>query len=310
MSTQINALRGGRLGLLLIVCSAVLWGTVGVFVQTIYQLTETNPLSIGFFRLAISVPTLFLVCFYRLGWGMFQIARREFILMLLIGALTAFYQVCYFAAITYVGVAAATLITLCTAPVWVALLASRLLREPLTWGITLAGMLAIGGTALLIGLQSAQGAMRSSALLGVGLALSSALGYACVTLGSRLLAGRYHPLQTLTVSFAAGAALLLPVALMAGLVVHYPIAGWMSLLYLGIVTTAFAYLLYFRGIRHLSATTASIAALFEPLTSTVLAWWLFQEQLGESGPLGALMLLAAIGILYWENLRCSATRTD
>lgn len=302
METHASAQKGDRFGLLMIMFSASLLGTVGIFVQAIYTLSETNPLSIGFFRLAISTPVLFLACVHTLGWRMFQIARRDLTVMLLIGVMIAFSQACYFGSIGYIGVAAATLITLGAAPVWVALLASLLLRERFTRVILLAGICAIGGTTLLVNIQPGQVIVRSHTGVGVLLALSSALAYGAVTLFSRLLAGRYHPLQSLTVGFLAGAIFLLPITLITGLVLQYPLASWISLFYLGIVTTAFAYWLYFSGMRHTPAMVASIATLLEPLTSTILAWWLLGEQLGLSGIGGGALLLSAIGLLYWENL--------
>ncbi len=302
METHANAQKGDRFGLLMIMVSASLLGTVGIFVQAIYTLSETNPLSIGFFRLAISTPVLFLTCLRTLGWRTFQIARRDLAVMLLIGVMTALSQVCYFGSIGYIGVAAATLITLGLAPVWVALLASLLLRERVTRVILLAGMCALGGTALLVNIQPGQVILRSHTELGVLLALGSALAYGSVTLFSRLLAGRYHPLQSLTVGFLAGAIFLFPITLITGLALQYPFASWMSLLYLGIVTTAFAYWLYFSGMRHTPALVASIATLLEPFTATLLAWWLLGEPLGTSGIGGGVLLLSAIGLLYWQNL--------
>lgn len=310
METHANVQKGARFGLLMIILSATLLGTVGLFVQAIYTRSETNPLSIGFFRLALSTPVLFLTCIRTLGRRTFQIARRDLALMVLIGAMTAFSQVCYFASIGYIGVAAATLIAICTAPVWVALLASLLLNERLTPLILLAGALAIAGTALLVNIQPGQITGRSQALIGVFLALSSALGYASLTLCSRFLARQYHPLQSLTVGFLAGALLLLPITLITGLAIQYPFISWAYLLYLGIVTTACAYLLYFSGMRHTPAIIASIAMLLEPLTSTVLGWWLLNEQLGPSGIMGGVLLLSSIGLLYWENLRWNRSNSQ
>jgi DME family drug/metabolite transporter len=300
MKTQVKAQATARLGLASILLAATLWGTVGVVIQSLYQLSDTNPLSGGFLRLALSLPLLFIVCGFTLGRKTFRVARRDLGLMLLIGTMTALYQVCYFSAITYIGVAASTLITLCTAPVWVVLLATVLLRERMTRGVFLAGNCAIAGTILLVGVQPS--AMQSMGL-GVLLALGSALGYAVVVLCGRSLAGRYHPLQTLTIGFSSGAVILLPFALGTGLAVNYSVLGWLALLYLGIIPTALAYLLYFGGIRHTTATVASIATLLEPLVSTVLAWWLFNEQLGSLGIVGAVLLLGAIGLLYWEDGR-------
>ncbi|MBD3885156.1 EamA family transporter [Phormidium tenue FACHB-886] len=296
MKIQDTAQASGRSGLLLILLAAVLWGTIGLFVQTLYRLTETNPLSIGFLRLAISVPVLLLACWLSVGRQMFRVARADFALMLLIGGMMALYQVCYFGAIAQVGVAAATLITLCTAPVWVVLLAAVLLQERLTRTVLLSGGLAVAGTSLLVGLQP--NSSHANPLLGLVLALGSSFGYALIVLLSRRLSGRYHPLQPLTIGFTAGAIFLFPFTVATGWVMTYPAMGWAALLYLGLVPTALAYMLYFVGIRTISATTASIATLLEPLTSTLLAAWLLGEQLGSWGLAGAVLLGGAIALLY------------
>jgi DME family drug/metabolite transporter len=298
MSSPIDARAASRHGLLLIVLAAVLWGTVGTAVKIIYGLATTNPLSIGFFRLAFSVPVLLAACWHTLGRKMFRITRRDLGIMLLMGAFMAFYQVCYFAAIARVGVAIAVLVTLCTAPVMVALLSALLLRERLTGAIVLALTCALAGTAMLIWVGPETSGARRDTLAGVLLALGSAFGYTMLTLCSRTLAGRHHPLQPITIAFAAGALLLLPFALATGFVISYPAGGWALLLYLGLAPTALAYVLFLTGIRSITATVASIATLIEPLTSTVLAWLLFGEQLGPLGVFGAALLLGAIGLLY------------
>jgi DME family drug/metabolite transporter len=287
-----------RRGLLLILLAALLWGTVGVATQGLYHLSDTNALSIGFFRLAIATPALAAACWRALGRRALRIPARDLVFMLLIGAATAFYQVCYFAAIARVGVAMAVLITLCTAPVIVALLSAVLLRERLTSATLLALLCALGGTALLVLAAPGNGEARGDTLGGVLLALCSALGYALIALFSRALAGRYHPLQPLTVGFGAGALLLLPFALASGLTAAYPMAGWLLLVHLGLLPTALAYVLFLAGLRHTTATVASVVTLIEPLVSTLLAWLLFGEQLQALGLLGAALLFGAIALLY------------
>lgn len=290
-------------GLLLIVLSAVLWGTVGVASKAIYGLAETNPLSIGFFRLAFAAPALLLACRGILGRDAFRVARRDLGLMLLIGAAMALYQVCYFAAIARVGVTIAVLVALCGAPVLVALLSALLLREGLTRQILLALACAIAGTALLVGIRPEFAGSQSQMAAGVLLALGAAAGYAVVTLCSRVLAGDYHPLQPITIGFGAGALMLLPFALAGGLVVSYPPAGWALLLHMGLIPTALGYVLFLTGIRVTTATVASVATLIEPLTSAVLAWLLFGERLGPLGLAGAALLFGAMALLYTGQAR-------
>lgn len=280
--------------------AAVLWGTVGVTTKSLYALAATNPLSVGFFRLALSAPVLLAACWLAVGGRAFAIARRDAGAVVMIGAMMALYQACYFAAIPRVGVAIATLVTLCMAPVIVAALSVLFMRERLTGAIGAAMILALGGTVLLVGVAPGATTWQGDALLGVLLALGSATAYAVLTLFSRRLASRYHPLQPIAVGFSLGALALAAFALASpgGLVVSYPAIGWLHLLYLGLVPTALGYFVFLAGMRTTPATVATIATLVEPLTSTVLAWLWFGEQLGATGGLGALLLLAAMALLY------------
>jgi len=292
------ARRESRRGLIMIAVAAVLWGTVGIATRALYDLSDTNPLSVGFLRLALSLPALGLACWYVQGRAMFRVGGRDLILMVLTGAMLALYQVCYFASIARVGVTVAVLVTLCIAPVLVALLAAIFLRERLTGRVLLSLAGALAGTVLLVGIHREGGAEQWRTIEGVLLALGSALGYAVVALCSRSLAGRYHPLQSTTIGFAVGALVLLPWALATGLVLSYPIAGWALLIHLGLVPTALGYWLFFSAMRTTPATVASIATLLEPLTSTILAALLFGEQLSSTGLVGAALLLGAMALLF------------
>lgn len=296
-TTLSAARRDARQGILWIALAAVMWGTVGVATRGLYEISTTNPLSIGFFRLAISIPALAIACWRVQGRAMFQVSKRDLGIMALIGVMMAFYQVCYFASIARVGVTIAVLVTLCTAPVMVALLATIFLREHVTGRIVLSLVGALAGTVLLVGLDHAGNAQQRT-FEGVLLALGSAFGYAVITLCSRALAGRYHPLQSTTIGFTAGALVLLPFALATGLVATYPLTGWALLLHLGLIPTALAYWFFFSAMRTVPATVASITTLLEPLTSALLAAIIFGEQLSSTGVIGAALLLGAMSLLF------------
>lgn len=310
METYTHARHGGGL----IIIAALLWGTVGVATKAIYNAADTTALSIGFLRLAIATPVLLMACRRSLGRHAFRVASRDLPPMLMIGVAMALYQLCFLAAIPRIGVAMTVLITLCTAPVLVALLAAVLLGEPLTIVIVLALTGGLSGTVMLGWTGPSAAGEQHAAVIGILLSLSSALGYAIMTLCSRALAGRYHPLQSMTVGLGAGALLLLPFALASGITITYPPAGWVFLLYLGIVPTALAFVVFLAGMKHTTATAASIITLIEPLTATMLAWLMFGERLGQWGLLGAALLLGAIGLLHLNAVhrarRLSIQRTQ
>lgn len=293
-------------GLLAIALTAALWGTVPIATNGVYQVSGGNALSIGLFRLAFSLPVLVPIVLLRTGRADWRFKGRDAALLLLFGAAMALYQVCYFAAIPRVGVTIAALITLCTAPVLVALLSTVLLRERPGGRVVAAMGGAIVGTLLLVGSPRTT-AQRPEAVSGVLLAFGAALSFATVALSGRALAGRYRDLQLVTIGMAGGALFLLPFALSTGLALHYPPAGWSLLLYLGLVPTALGYLLFFYGLRDTTATVASTINLLEPLTSAILAWLLFDERLGAAGLLGAALLLGAMALLLRDTKKGTVT---
>ncbi len=290
-----------NLGLLSITLAALTWGTIGVAVDVLYRLTPTGALSVGFWRLALSAPVLLLLSRYFAGPGFWRIQRRDRAPMLLMGAAFAAYQVCYFAAIPYIGVAAAVLVNICSAPIITAVLSGLFLGERFTWvvGVALAGALA--GAALLVG-GSPEAASTNALLLGGGLALGAGFSYSLVALAARKVAARYHPIQPIAMAFTLSALLLLPVALGTGLDVRYPAAGWGLLLYLAVVPTAVGYAFYMRGMRTVTATVSTIFALLEPLISTVLAVTLLGERLSPGSVWGGALLLGSVVFLYVKQL--------
>jgi DME family drug/metabolite transporter len=279
----------------LIVGASLSWGTVGVANQAIYAHVATNALSLAFFRLLVAAP-LFVLASRLLPGRLFQVKLRDLIIMLLMGVMQALYQASYSAAIAYAGVTVPTLVALCAAPIIVALFSTLVTRERLSILTLIALVGALIGTFLLVEARPHTNGGNVS-LLGVLLALAAGAGYAGFILCGRLLTSSYHALHVNAVAFAAGAFLLLLLAVPTGLTLSYPLWAWLLLLYLGCVPTALAYGLFQIGMRSLSATIVSIVTLCEPLAAALLAWIFFHEELGPIGLLGAALLLGAMVLI-------------
>jgi drug/metabolite transporter, DME family len=287
-----------RRGIGLVTTSAVLWGTVGVAGQLLYNTTDLSPLTVGFYRLLIAGILLVAVRAVTRRGRLFRITRAALPAVLLVGAGLAIYQVCYFAAVKAAGVSIATLVTLGLAPVLVAAGGAVFQREMPGRGVLVALASALAGLALLVGGMPSAPAGSGNALLGAALAVGSATGYAGVILLSRTLVGRVEAQDLTMFGFSAGAVLLLPVAAVTGLAVEPGLVSWGLLLYLGAVPSALAYGLFFTGLHTVTPTAAAILTLLEPLTAAALAAALFGERLGVPGLLGAGLLLAAVLLLY------------
>ncbi len=289
-----------RIGMVQIASAALLWGTVGVIVGFLYANSPLNATLISFYRMSLATPVL--VCtllyqhsLYKPSDRSFRLRPRDVYLTALMGILLALYQLFYVIGIDHLGVAIATLITLCSGPVFVALLSWFILRERLTNKTLSALGLALISTALL----SQPGGVVSNLGLGLMFASCSGLGYALVTLLGRHLAQHYPPLHTTTFMVICASLTLFVPALHSGLTSINSLSyqHWLLLIYLGVVPTACAYSLFVLGMRHVPVTAASIITLLEPLTATVLAWILLAERLALTSVVAALLLILALMLL-------------
>jgi DME family drug/metabolite transporter len=204
----------------------------------------------------------------------------------------ATYQVAFFAAVKDTGVAIGTIVALGSAPT----LAGAL--EWLAEGRRPSGRWA-GATALacagvaLLALAGGSGAGVSA--LGIALAVVAGGAYAVYALAAkRLLADGHEPEPVMAAAFGFGAVLLVPVLLATG-------PGWLArpggiglALFLGIVPTAVAYVLFARGLRHVEVSEAATLTLAEPLTAALLGVVVLGERLTGAGALGATLILAGL----------------
>jgi DME family drug/metabolite transporter len=206
----------------------------------------------------------------------------------------AAYQVCFFAAVAETGVAVGTIVAIGSAPVSAGALEWALERRAPALAWAAATALACAGVALL----ALDGADASVSLPGVGLALSAGASYAVYTLAAkRLLRAGHAPEAVMAGAFGLGGLLLAPVLAGTG-------AGWLLhpggaalALFLGVVPTALAYVLFARGLQRLSAAETATLTLAEPLTATLLGVAVLAERLSAPAALGAGLVLAGLVVL-------------
>jgi drug/metabolite transporter, DME family len=217
------------------------------------------------------------------------------------GLCIAAYQLCYFAAVPRAGVAATALLAICSAPLFVTVLAWAALSE--RPGPAAAGSLVLGGVggALLV-----TGAARGGTDFGSGaaLALGAGLLYSLYVVASKRGVAGADPRALAALTFSLAAVALAPILLAEREATATLWRGaWPLLLYLAAVPTALAYWLYTAGLRRVPASSATIAGLLEPLTATALGLALFGERLTVVAWVGAVLLLAAVTLLSREGER-------
>ena len=274
--------------------AAVSWGTTGATMTLVARHSPMSPLLVGFFRVAIAAPCLLAAA--RVLAGPIRLpAGGDRLRLAVAGLAMGSYQACYFWGVAKTSVAVGSLVAICSAPLMITALAGALLREAITRTTWTALVTGVAGAALLTVGPHDLGAPPPGFLAGVALALGAGLSYAVYAVMVKRVVGRVPPLTVAALTFSAAAVSLAP-ALLAERV-EGAAAAWGLLLYLGVVPTAAAYILYVFGLRETPVTVSGILTLMEPLTASVLGVVFFGDRLGVTGGVGAILLLGAVFLL-------------
>lgn len=277
-----------RKALLMLICSVIIFGTIGVF----RRLTNCPSGLLAIVRGAAGALFLLLVTGLR-GRAFDRTAvRRRGGLLLLSGACIGVNWVLLFEACRYTTVSAAT-VCYYMAPVFVILVSPVLLKEKLTAVKLVCAAAAILGIVLISGvLQDGFAGLR-----GILCGLGAAVFYAAVMLLNKILGG-VPPVERTIVQLLAAAVSVLPYSVAAGefsAAVFRP-ADVALLALIGIVHTGLAYLLYFSSFDGLPAQTVSLVSYLDPVISVLLSALLLQEPLTLPAAAGAVLVLAGAGI--------------
>lgn len=288
-----------RRGIGLLIGTGVIWGTIGISAKLLYEETTLDAAAVTWLRTVIAAPACIALAWATLGRRILAATRADLTLMAGLGIVLIVYQFTYLASVDRIGVAVATLVSLCVPPMLIAAYSALFQGERLS-GRALAALAgAVVGTVMLVGWGAAESTGRTL-VVGVGLALASATMIAAHFLCSRSLAGRQPPLRPLAIAFGVGAVAFAPAGLRSDITLDLPLESWVVLLYLALVPSILAYWLFQSALKDVSASTASVVTLTEPLVASVLAWVLFSERLGPVGWIGAVLLMGAIALLTIE----------
>jgi drug/metabolite transporter (DMT)-like permease len=211
-------------------------------------------------------------------------------------------------AIGYVGQSSAYLIALEYAsaglvalllylyPVFVALLAVLVLREPLTGVKGLALGLALIGTALTVGPMEGQ-------ILGILLAIAAALIYSVYIIVGTNVMKRVSVAQSSAVIFAAAGMGAGALMIVDG--PHLPSTGvgWAAVASIVVISTILPVMAFLAGLERIGPTNAAMLSTLEPVVTVLLANWLLNETLTPLTLLGGGLILVAVLLLAQSELR-------
>lgn len=281
-------------GVLMVLAAALCWGTTGTAQS--FAPPTLSPSWVGALRLAVAALFFAVVIVaLRAGPGLRRLPAGP---VLLGGLAMAAYNLSFFAGVRAAGVAVGTAITIGSAPIWAGLLQAFAGQRPSgPWWLGTA--LAVAGGALLVG----SGAGAAAGAAGVVLCLAAGLSYAVYALVNKRLVARAGATEATFAVFALAALIALPAAWAQAGPVTPTARDALIALWLGVVATGVAYLLFSHGLHHISGATGVTLALAEPVAAFVLALLVVGERPGWLAAAGALLVLGGLAVVVRVELR-------
>jgi drug/metabolite transporter (DMT)-like permease len=272
----------------------LLWG--GSFFFARIAVAEIPPLALVLYRVSIAALALHLWLWLR-GISLAPVLGRPlaFFGLALLNNVIPFSLI--FAGQTEIGAGLAS-VFYATTPLWTILVANLLTSDEKLSATKLAGVgLGIAGAAIMIGpgLRSGLDGPAWAKLAVIGAAISYAFAV--------VYAKRFKDLKPSVVAtgqLSAATILILPVVLCLyspGQMVASSPQIWAAVLVLGVVTTAFAFILYFNLIASAGATNASLVTLLVPFSAVMLGAVFLGERLKPFELGGMILIIASLVVI-------------
>jgi DME family drug/metabolite transporter len=279
-----------------VLLAAVCFGTTGT-AQAIGP--SASPVAVGSARIVLG-GFLLVVIARAIGVRLLRPSGS----LLGIAVAVAIYQLSFFAAVRLTGVAVGTVVAIGTGPAAAGALGRLVNGERLSSRWALATLCAGAGVILLLG--DGGGTVDPA---GVALAVAAGIGYAASTvLSKRLLVAGAAPEAVMAGGFGGAAVLLAPVLVLAGPGFLASAGGLAMAMYLGVIPTALAYVLFSRGLRSLSSGETATLVLAEPLTASLLGLLVLGEKASVLAGAGAVLVLLGLVVLAAPRRRRIAAR--
>ena len=279
-----------RKGVVFTALSALLFGFTPILAAETYDM-GSNPETLTFYRNLFA--SLILLAVVLLRGTSLKISGRLFRDILVAGVLGGgVTTLMLYSSYQYVGVGTATTLHFLY-PVFVALICRFFYREKL--GAAKVAALVIASAGVLFFLERSQ----AGGLTGMVLAAASGLTYACymVIMDKKNLKNIDPFFFSFYMALVVSAAMLC-YNLFSGKI-HFLLSpkAYSYTFVVAVCTSFLAVALLQLGVRYLSATTAAILCLFEPIASSLAGWLFLHEAMTGAKIAGSVLIFAAVAVL-------------
>ena len=296
MNLAINRVNEFQTGTLAILFASILWGTTGTAASFAPDL---SPLAIGAFSMGVGGLMQAGLAYRKILFAFDKLMQNKRLLAVSALAL-AVYPLAFYSSMKLSGVAIGTVVSIATAPFFSALLECLISKKNninKRWLTSFA--IGVVGIGLLVFSESSSANESGDdlKLLGIGLGLVAGLCYAIYSWATKALIDKGIKSQAAMGSiFGLGAMLLLPTLWFTGENLFSSQTNVLVISYLTLIPQCLGYIAFSFGLRHVTASSANLLTLFEPVVAAVLAVCVVGELIPFIGWLGMSLIVLCLFI--------------
>ena len=273
---------------------ALIIGTMAVSTGAIFaRLADAPSLVIAAYRVGIASLILAPITWCKARDEMVTLSKRDLKLAVLSGFFLALHFATWISSLEYTSVAN-SVVLVNTNPLWVGLLTPLIAKEKVKRAALISIVISVIGGAIIGYGDFATG---GKALLGDGLALAGSLCAAVYLLLGRNLRRKLSLLPYIFICYGSAAVILWVIVLSLGLPISGFSTGTVAAFWgMALIAQIIGHSTYNWALKWLSAGLIAVSLLGEPIGSTILAYFLFDEGLTVYKIVGGGIILSAIYI--------------
>ena len=274
------------------------WGAAFLFLRIVAR--EVGPVWAAEARLVVGAAVLAVV----FGRRTFTAARGRWVPFLVTGALFSAVPFTLIAIATVTLPAGFTSLLNAATPLFTALIGVAFLGHRLAPRVVVGLVVGIAAVVVLVGWSPL--GLDVTMFLAVLAGLGAPASYAVAGNYARAKLADVGPTEIATGMLVAGSLVLLPVAILSGPPAAPALDGVVSILAVGIISTAVAWPIFFRVLRHTTATAASTVTFIVPAFAIAWGALVLGEPIRPNLVAGSVLILVSLLLVLGIRVRVPA----
>ncbi len=283
------------LGAVFLSLAASIWG--GMFVVVKLVVSTVPPVELVWLRYIIAIIVLLIIS--RIQRDQWKVNKRDLILIFIIGLVGNAISIVAQETGTWLSSAQTGAVITSATPTFMLFFGFIILKERLDSVKVTSIIMATIGVIMIVGVNLT----GTHILLGTFSLIIAAITWALMSVLIKLLSSNYNSIQVTILSTGVAIALLTPY-----IISHHQVMAtipfgsprvFLSLLYLGVISTALAFVMWNKGLRLMNAASSGLFFLFQPIVGTLLGYIFLKEPLSVGFLSGFILIIASV----WVSIR-------